>query len=305
MRTRRFIGVFLYLTCGLASVWGFGVTTGERIKTEGLVVSRQHDSVTMKTADQSEVVVLVTGYTKIFIPHGFFTKKTMPPSSLVQGLWIKVEGVENSPGHVLAAQISFSDNDLRTAKAIQGGLTPLNAKVEAHEQQIQTNQSNIQANQQQLQVSQQQIQDNRQNIRTNQVQVQQLNQRFVDLTDYEVKPTSFVYFPIGRSDLSMRARGELLQLASNARRQKGYLIQVEGYTDSAGRAATNQDLSMRRAQSVIAFLEQNGNIPLTHVLTPGAMGETAPAVSNESSQGRAENRRAEIKVIINRGLSGE
>ena len=297
--------MFLYLVCGLASGLGFAVTTGEKIKTEGLIVSRQHDSVKMKTADQSEVVIVVTDYTKIFIPQGLFRKKTMPTSSLVPGLWIKVQGVGNSPGHVLALQVSFSGNDLRTANAIQGGLTPVNAKLEVHEQQIQANVSNIQANQQHITANQQQIQDNRQNIRTNTYQVQKLNQRFVDLTEYEIRSTTFVYFPIGSSDLSTRARDELLQLASNARRLKTYVIQVKGYTDSAGRAATNQELSLRRAQSVIAFLEQNGDIPLTHVLTPGAMGETAPAASNESSQGRAENRRAEIKILINRGLSGE
>jgi outer membrane protein OmpA-like peptidoglycan-associated protein len=96
-----------------------------------------------------------------------------------------------------------------------------------------------------------------------------------------------------------------MQVARNALKLKGYLLEVKGYTDSDGHPAMNQDLSMRRAESVVAFLQQYGSVPLTHVLTPGAMGETSPAASNETSQGRAENRRAEVKILVNRGLSGD
>ena len=294
----QYLGTALLLLFGLAMGPALAVTTGEKVKTEGLIVARQRDSVTLRTADQGDVVVLITAYTKIVTPHGLLEKKNMPLSSLLPGLWVKVEGVGNSPGHMLALTVSFSGNDLRTAKAIQGGLTPLETRVQANEQQIQTNVRNIQAHEERIQV-------NRQDISTNQQGLQQLTQRFSDLTDYDVRSTAFVYFPVGSSSLSPQARNELLQVASNAQRHKGYLIQVKAYTDSAGRASLNQDLSVRRAQSVIAFLEENGNIPLTNVLTPGAMGETYPLASNESSAGRAQNRRAEIKILINRGLSGE
>jgi outer membrane protein OmpA-like peptidoglycan-associated protein len=80
---------------------------------------------------------------------------------------------------------------------------------------------------------------------------------------------------------------------------------VKGYSDSSGPAAMNQDVSMRRAQSVIAFLEEVANIALTHLLTPGTMGEARPAAPNGSPQGRAENWRAEIRILTNRGVPGE
>ena len=94
-----------------------------------------------------------------------------------------------------------------------------------------------------------------------------------------------------------------MRIASDASSLKGYVLQVKGYTDSSGSAAVNQALSMRRAQSVIAYLEQSGNIPLTHVLTPGAMSESHPMSSNETAEGRAENRRVEVKVLVSRGLA--
>lgn len=296
-RNIRCIGVFIaswILVVGAA----LGVTAGEKVKTEGLVVARQHASVTIRMADRSELILVITDFTKVFIPRGPWNKKTMPFSSLEPGLWIKVQGLGNEGGQVLATAISFTANDLRTANAIQAGLTTLESRVDDNQRQIQANLVNIQSTRQQVQSDQQEIRENQQNL-------QRFNQRFSDLSDYDVKSTYFVYFSVGSAVLSPQARSQLLIAANNARRLRGYLLQVKGYTDSAGHAAMNQDLSMRRAQSVIAFLEESGNVALTHVLTPGAMGESNPVASNESLRGRAENRRAEIKILVNRGLSGE
>lgn len=292
--------LLMCLTLGLA----FGVIAGEKIKTEGLIVSRQHDSLTVRTAKAGDVVLILTDYTKVVMPQGLLGKKHMSSSNLVPGLWVKVQGVGNSPGQVLAEQVSFSRNDLKTASAIQAGLMPLDARVQANQHQIQANALSLQSHQQQIQLNQQGIRSNQQDIRSNQQGVEQLNQRFSDLTDYEVRYTALVYFPVGSSALSAQDRNQLMQVAKNAMNLKGYLLEVRGYTDSSGHAAMNQDLSRRRADSVIAFLQQEGNVSLTHILAPGAMGESRPAASNESPQGRAENRRAEVRVLINRGLAG-
>ena len=79
---------------------------------------------------------------------------------------------------------------------------------------------------------------------------------------------------------------------------------MKGFADSSGDAAMNTKLSMDRAQNVIAFLIQTCNVPVRHVVAPGAMGEAAPATSNETKTGRAENRRVEVKVLVNKGLAG-
>jgi outer membrane protein OmpA-like peptidoglycan-associated protein len=85
--------------------------------------------------------------------------------------------------------------------------------------------------------------------------------------------------------------------------QKGYLISVKGFADSSGNPVQNQKLSMERADAVLAYLEQTGKVPLIHMVAPGAMGTADPAASNETAQGRAENRRVEVKVLVNRGLA--
>jgi flagellar motor protein MotB len=65
----------------------------------------------------------------------------------------------------------------------------------------------------------------------------------------------------------------------------------------------NQKLSMERAQNVIAFLLQTCNVPVRHIVAPGAMGEAQAVATNETSAGRAENRRVEVKVLSNKGLA--
>jgi outer membrane protein OmpA-like peptidoglycan-associated protein len=95
-----------------------------------------------------------------------------------------------------------------------------------------------------------------------------------------------------------------MELAHTAVNLTGYIIQVKGFADSSGNAAMNQKLSMERAQAVVAFLLQDANVPIRHIVAPGAMGTADPAAPNETAKGRADNRRVEVKVLVNRGLEG-
>lgn len=295
--TRRIALCQLFvLSIGLTS--GLCVTTGQTVKLEGYVVSANADAVTVRTKDLSDVAVTVTEFTKISTPKGWFGNKRMSAESLTPGLWIKVQGMGSSPGRVIAKTISFSSNDYRTASAIKAGLVPVDARFTDNERRIQANAQNVQSHEDT-------IRTHEQNIQANQQQIQELNQKFSKLADYDVKYSLNVYFPLGSARLSDSAKNDLMQLARNATSLRSYLIEVEGYTDSSGSSDKNQQLSMHRAASVIAFLQQEGNIPVRRVLMPGAMGESHPASSNTSSPGRDANRRAEIQVLVNRGLSGE
>jgi OmpA-OmpF porin, OOP family len=93
-------------------------------------------------------------------------------------------------------------------------------------------------------------------------------------------------------------------VAANASSTKGSSIQVSGFADSYGSAAWNQEVSDRRAQAVVNYLQQECNVNVSRVLAPAAMGVSQPAASNETAKGRQENRRVEVKLLVNRGLSG-
>jgi OmpA-OmpF porin, OOP family len=279
------------------------VNRGEKIKTEGLVVARERDKISVRTAESDNITVELTDSTKVAKRHGFLGKKEMPANDIVPGLWIKVKGIGDKPGHLLAESITFSGDDLRTARAIQAGLVPLDTKIQSEQHQIQENTQNIKASEKKIQANEKQIQENQEKIEANQQKISKANQRISELTDYDLRDSASLNFAPGSAELSPEAKGELVRLAKDAVTIKGYVLQVKGFTDSSGNAAWNELLSMRRAQAVIAFLAQSVNIPLTHILAPGAMGETHPVSSNDTPEGRAENRRVEVKVLVSRGLA--
>jgi OOP family OmpA-OmpF porin len=112
-----------------------------------------------------------------------------------------------------------------------------------------------------------------------------------------------VNFDVGSNEISAQDQEELKKLAQTATALQGYIIEVTGYADSSGSAAMNTKLSENRAKAVITFLMQQGNVPVRHIVAPGAMGEYGPAAPNETKAGRAENRRVVVKVLVNKGIA--
>jgi outer membrane protein OmpA-like peptidoglycan-associated protein len=113
-----------------------------------------------------------------------------------------------------------------------------------------------------------------------------------------------VKFNVGSAKVAPEDEEQLKQLAQTATGLKGYIIEVMGYTDSTGNAAMNTKLSEDRAKAVITCLVQQGSVPVRHIVAPGAMGEYGEAASNETKEGRAENRRVEVKILVNKGIAG-
>jgi OOP family OmpA-OmpF porin len=97
---------------------------------------------------------------------------------------------------------------------------------------------------------------------------------------------------------------KLKSLAEAATGLTRYLIEVKGFADASGNAATNEQLSEDRAEAVVGYLVQQCNVPMRHIVAPGAMGEYQPAATNETAEGRSQNRRVEVKVLVNKGITG-
>src|SRR6266853_1580939 len=112
-----------------------------------------------------------------------------------------------------------------------------------------------------------------------------------------------VYFANGSTEIEAQYNQKLLQLAQQAKGITAYIIQVQGYASKVGSAALNQRLSMERADHVLEFLEQQGNIPLTNVLAPGAMGTSTQVAPDATAEGQAENRRVVIRILQNKGIA--
>lgn len=135
-------------------------------------------------------------------------------------------------------------------------------------------------------------------------QVQENTERFSKLGEYDVKAEATVSFAVGSTQVSAADKEELKKLAQTAIGINGYLIEVKGFADSSGNAIMNEQLSEDRAEAVVGYLVQQCSVPVRHVVAPGALGEYQPAASNETNEGRAQNRRVEVKVLVNKGIAG-
>jgi len=98
------------------------------------------------------------------------------------------------------------------------------------------------------------------------------------------------------------SKTKLDEIATKALNAKGYVLEVSGYADTTGSINLNRALSQRRADAVIRYLVENHSIPLRRIVTPYGYGESNPVAENTSREGRAQNRRVEIKLLVNKGL---
>ncbi len=291
----------------LASVFAFG---GDKVK--GMIISRTGETLILSSGGTHTTVVL-TDNTITKDDKGLFglDKQHMSSVVLIPGLKVEVDGTSDDQGRVVAKTITTDGDDLETAEMVQAGLHPTAEQVTANRQAIETNQQNIAGNKVQLAAQKENIETNQQNIAAHQQQIaenikdiEENTNRFTALSEYDVKGQATVNFNSGSSKISAKDQEGLKSLAQTATGLTGYIVEVTGYADATGSAAMNTQLSEDRAKAVIAFLMQQGNVPIRHIVAPGAMGEYGPAATNETKAGRAENRRVEVKVLVNKGIAG-
>lgn len=303
---RKTVAVSVLALCLLVLGTAFGQSSGEKIKSKGVITNRTGDTLTVKTSDGPYTVVLSSD-TKVQRPVGLGARhKEMPPDVLIPGLRLKFEGVGDDQNRVVAKTIEFDSDDLALAEVIQAGLNPTaqqQAKnMEVYEANRQATEAAIAANKQEIEANKQRVAANEQNIH----EVAQATQkRFAELTDWAVKSELNVHFAVGDSTLTDEHKREIDTLAQDALTLKGYVIEVKGFADSTGSLVDNQQLSKDRAEAVVAYLLQNCHVPVKNIVAPGAMSETHPVASNETAIGRADNRRVSLKILVNKGVAGD
>jgi outer membrane protein OmpA-like peptidoglycan-associated protein len=302
MTSRRIgISVSVFAICLLSLG---SALASDKIKGKGVITLRSGNNLTVET-DEGTTMVIVTPDTKVQHPVGLGArKKQVGPEVLIPALKLKFEGTGDQ-NQVTAQTITFDRDDLSLAKVIQAGLNPT-AQLQARN--METYQTNKKATDADIAANQREIDANKQRIATNQQGIQEVAQstakRFSELTDWAVKDQATVRFDVGDYTISPDHKAEIVALAQEALQTKGYVIEVKGYADSTGNLADNQQLSKQRAQAVVAYLLQECNVPVKNIVAPGAMSETHPVASNETSGGRAENRRVELKLLVNKGVAG-
>ena len=276
-------------------------------KIQGVINGRSGATMTVQTQGAGSVVVLLTPSTDVKDAEGHLgmRKKQMGLTALIPGLPVQVQGSMNAQNQLVADSVLFKASDLKAAQDAQAGLQPTVAAVEQNKEQIAASEAKLKAQQAALASQQAQLSAEDQKIAANKAAIAAANARFGELGSYNIMDEVTVYFGNNKVTLDPQYKPQLLKLAQKAPSITGYVIQVKGYASAVGSAAINQKLSQERADAVTNFMEQQGQIPLTNMLAPGAMGTADQVAPDKTVEGQAENRRVVVMILQNKGIAGQ
>src|SRR5690606_39017567 len=174
---------------------------------------------------------------------------------------------------LVASEVDLKSKDLRTASMIQNGT---GQRFAEHGSAIQQNAAATEA----------------------------LRGRMGDIDQYSIMHTTNVHFDTGKAALSAQGEADLCATAAQAEAIDNALLLVVGYTDSTGSQEFNQELSEKRAGRVINYLQQNCGWKPYRMLTPTGMSEADPLASNDTAQGKAQNRRVAVNMPARTAIQG-
>lgn len=234
---------------------------------KGVITARKGDKMKVTMADGSSMIIAINDATKIKAGSGLFGGSNNKPTarSLLNGMPVTVKTMQ-SGDFIVASQVTFKNNDLKTATMIRNGTA----------QQFDEQTAATEA----------------------------LRGRMADIDQYNVKSATNVYFDTGRAQLSPEAKSNLCAAATEAEGVSNALLLVVGYTDSVGSDEYNQTLSEKRAASVINYLQQVCHWKPYRMLTPTGMAEADPLASNDTAEGKAQNRRVSVNVLVSKAADG-
>lgn len=234
---------------------------------EGFISARKGNRMQITGTDKNSTVVFLSDSTEIRGRGGFLGlgRTALVTDSLLNGLPVTVETVEWSEG-LVASRVKLKNNDLQTASMIRNGTAQGFAEQTAA--------------------------------------TEALRGRMADIDKYNVKRTTNVYFDTGKWQLSNQAVGELCDTVREAEGMDNALLLVVGYTDSVGNEEYNQILSERRAGRVVNHLQQRCRWAPYRMLTPTGMAESDPQADNHTAEGRAQNRRVSVNILVSKAVDG-
>ena len=292
--------VFSIVVLFLVFVTLSGTVVSAQTKVEGVIKGRSGAEIILQTSDNPKIIVLLTDSTDVAQVQGVLKarKKEMSMAALVPGLPIQVEGTYNEKNQLVAKSIRFKGNDLEQAQAIQAGLAETSQQAQQNKEELEKQNAALAEQNATLKAQQEKI-------TANQDAIAAATARFGQLNDYYILDEVTVYFGNGKVKVDPKYNPQLTALAEKAKTINGYMVQVKGYASASGSVSLNQKLSEERANNVTNILLQQGHIPLTNMLAPGAMGESRQIANKDNSaESEAENRRVVVRVLQNKGIAG-
>ncbi len=241
------------------------MTKGPKI--EGIISARTEGRMHVTTADGNTTTIALIPETRVKAGGGFLGlgSSKLAADSLLNGLPVTVDTLQWSGG-LAAGQVALKSKDLRTANMIRTGTDQRFAEQTAA--------------------------------------TEALRGRVGDIDQYNVKATTSVNFDTGKAVLSEQAKAELCAVANQANGTDNALLLVVGYTDSTGSQEFNETLSEKRASRVVNHLQQACGWKPYRMLTPTGMAEADPAADNTTPEGKAQNRRVAVNILVSKAVDG-
>ncbi len=280
------------------------LTDGQKYKIKGVVISKDDTSFTVRDVTGVDTRVLISQATSIKTKGGIFGGGNKTPiQAIVRGLNLEVEGLGDSTGSLNATKVRFGKTDLAVAQSIESRVKPTEDRLTVSEQ----NAERVSGQIDELMAISNSARGGAQaaqNTADAAIEgVNATNQRISSLDDFVVQSTATVNFRTGSAVLSQEAKTTLDQIAQSSMTLKGYVIEITGFADATGSVQKNKALSQRRAQVVIDYLVETHNIPLRRIGTSYGYGENQAVGDNTTNDGRAQNRRVEVKLMVSRGIN--
>ena len=307
---KKFPAFVLALLLGAASVFAQNdnqirnVASGQKMKINGVVVLKDADKIVVRDATGVDTNVMLTSATSIRTKGGFLSNgDKMEAGALVRGLNLEVEGRGDGSGSLVASKVRFGKDDLRVAQSIDSRVTPAEERLSQAEQNAERISGQIDELMAVSNAARGGAKAAQDTADAAVAGVNATNQRISSLDDFVVQSTATVNFKAGSAVLSPEAKQNLDQAAATALTLKGYVVEVTGFASAEGDAKMNKALSERRAKAVIDYLVETHNIPLRRISTSYGFGELQAVADNTTREGRAQNRRVEVKVLVSRGLN--
>ncbi len=276
---------------------------GQKYKIKGVVVSKD-DSNTFIVRDavgiDTKIVIEPNASIK---NNAFFGGDRYPVTALVRGLNMEVEGRGDSTGAVTVNKVRFEKSNLLTAQSIDARVAPTEDRLTAAEQNAERVSGQIDELMAISNAAKGGAKAAQDTADAAVEGVNATNKRIGDIDEYLVQSSATVNFRVNSAVLSPEARASLDEVAIAAMTLKGYAIEVTGFASSDGDAKKNKVLSDRRAQAVKEYLIETHNIPLRRMSTSYGFGELQAVADNSTLEGREQNRRVEVKLLVSRGLN--
>ncbi len=296
---------------------------GIRTEAEGVVVQKSDSQIRVRRHSGSEFVVVLTPNTEIVEKkvNPFRGATNFSPDDLVPGLNIRVEGVGDTQGSLLAEKVRFTKDELKVAETIASRVAPVEDRLSATEQELNQTQGemrrdreNLTARADSLQGRVEELNDAFQLARSEARDAQSTANQAIDKADanearfgaldqYREQELVTIHFPFNSSDLTQEAKQRLDEMVEQLTSEEGFILEVVGFTSSDGNLEYNRRLSERRSETVISYLAEVHTIPLRRIIRPYGFGESKPVADNSTRDGRQQNRRVEVRVLQNVGIT--